>query len=133
MSSSKSKLLAELRLTPIVQVACKKANIGRATYYRWRKEHLEFATDADEALEHSASLVNDMAESQLISAIKDKNMTAIIFWLKNHHKSYEPRLKVGGQLQVGPIDLAPEQLALVTKALTLAGLMPITGEEETNG
>jgi hypothetical protein len=51
MATSKTKLLAELKLTPIIQVACKKANIGRATYYRWRKEDLGFAASADEALE----------------------------------------------------------------------------------
>ena len=35
-----------------------------------------------------------MAESQLLSAIGDKNMTAIIFWLKNHHPTYEARIEV---------------------------------------
>lgn len=123
MSAVKSKLLAELRLTPIVQVACKKANIGRATYYRWRKEDLEFASQADEALEYSASLINDMAESQLISAIKDKNLTAIIFWLKYHHKAYATRVEVDGRLTMENYQLSPEQQGLVRQALSQSALL----------
>lgn len=133
MSASKLKLLTELKLTPIIQVACKKANVGRATYYRWRKEDQDFADAADESLEHSSALINDMAESQLISAIKDKNMTAIIFWLKHHHKAYETRVKVDGQLRVGPVELSVEQTELVTKALKLAGLFSPLEQEKTDG
>ena len=93
-TKDKELLLEQLRKTPIVQVACQKTNVGRATYYRWRKEDKEFSRMADNALAEGNLLVNDMAESQLISAIKDKNLGAIIFWLKNRHPAYTT--KIGG-------------------------------------
>ena len=87
IDSNKELLIEQLKKTPIVQVACEKVGVGRATYYRWRKEDEEFAKLADEAISEGNFLVNDMAESQLMSAIRDKNLTAIIFWLKHHPAS----------------------------------------------
>lgn len=84
----KELLLKELKIKPIVQTACQKVGIGRATYYRWKEEDHIFASKAEEALEEGCLVINDLAESNLISEIEDKNMTAIIFWLKYHHKSY---------------------------------------------
>src|SRR3990167_8749151 len=93
-TKSKELLLEILKKTPIVQIACEKAGVGRASYYRWRKEDAEFTQQSDQALLDGNLLVNDMAESQLMSAIKDKNMTAIIFWLKHHHPAYLTRVEV---------------------------------------
>lgn len=84
----KSIFLDCLRTTPIVQTACQKTGISRATFYRWRKENPSFKEISDIALKKGIHFINDLAESQLISSIKDKNMTAIIFWLKHHHKDY---------------------------------------------
>jgi len=125
---SKQKLLDELRLTPIIQLACRKSGASRASYYRWRQESPEFAEAADQALEHSAGLINDLAESQLIAAIKDRNLGAIIFWLRSRHKSYQPRLKVDANVKHETEELTPEQAELVSKALKLAGLLPNEGE-----
>lgn len=83
-------LLEQFKKTPIVQVACEKTGIGRSTYYRWRKNQ-NFKKQAEKALLHGTLLVNDLAESQLISAIKDKNITAIIFWLKNNNPKYSEK------------------------------------------
>jgi hypothetical protein len=35
--------------------------------------------------------MNDIAESKLLSAVKDGNMTAIIFWLKNNNPRYSDK------------------------------------------
>lgn len=125
-------LLAQLRKTPIVELACDKIDIGRATYYRWRASDPEFAHEADEAIMEGSLLINDIAESQLMSAIREKNLTAIIFWLRNHHPSYAAKLEVTARLKADNEVLTPEQEALVTKALRLAALLPDTkaGEEE---
>ncbi len=114
----KALLLEQLVKTPIIQLACEKSGVGRATYYRWRKEDLKFAVQADEALDISVSLMNDMAESQLLSAIKDKNMTAIIFWLKHRHKEYSTKISLTGSLETS-IKLTPEQKKLFKKAVNL--------------
>ena len=111
-------LLEQLKKTPIVQIACEKTDVGRSTYYRWRDEDKEFAKRADEALQEGSLLVNDMAESQLLSAVRDKNMTAIIFWLKHHHKAYANRLEISAVKPEEEV-LTPEQEQLIQKALTI--------------
>lgn len=111
-------LLEQLKKTPIVQIACEKIGIGRSTYYRWRDDDKEFAKLADKALHEGSLLVNDLAESQLLSAVRDKNMTAIIFWLKHHHKAYANRLEISA---VKPEEeaLTIEQEDLIQKALAI--------------
>lgn len=112
-------LLSHLRKTPIIQLACEKSGVGRATYYRWRNEDREFAKEADEALHEGISLMNDFAESQLISSIKDKNMTAIIYWLKHRHKDYSTRVELTGEIKTELGKLTPEQEKLIDKAINL--------------
>lgn len=85
---NKENLIEQLRTIPVIQVACQKAGVGRATYYRWRGEDEDFKKRADEALNEGTFFINDLAESKLISAIKDGNMTAIIYWLKSHNPAY---------------------------------------------
>lgn len=122
-AKDKKLLLEKLCKTPIVEAVCKQTNIPRSTYYRWRKEDTEFAEAADKALEHSSALINDLAESQLINAIKSQNMTAIIFWLKHHHKNYTTRVEIDGRLAMENYQLSPEQSELVQKALEQSGLL----------
>ncbi len=117
-SAQKSLMIEQLKKTPIVQVACEKTGISRATYYRWYKADKEFAKKSDEALCEGSSLVNDMAESQLMAAIRDKNMTAIVFWLKHHHALYAPTMQIKHTIEDD--NLTPEQEALVRNALRLA-------------
>jgi ACT domain-containing protein len=119
-------LLMQLKKTPIVQVACEKTGISRATYYRWRKEDPEFADKADIAIDEGLNLINDMAESQLISAIKDRNLTGIIFWLKNHHKNYSPKLEV--TTKNGDIPITDEQREIIKQSLDMA--FGLNSEEE---
>jgi len=123
-SKNKEQLLEILKKTPIVQIACEKAGVGRASYYRWRKEDAEFAQQSDQALLDGSLLVNDMAESQLMSAIKDKNMTAIIFWLKHHHSAYATKVEVTTTSKDQTIHLTDEQKELLNKALEMAALIP---------
>jgi hypothetical protein len=130
--ADKKKLLVQLRKTPIIEVAVKKVNLPRSTYYRWVKSDPIFADACAEAIEESVGLINDMAESQLISAIKDKNMTAIMFWLKANHRNYITRLKIDARLQREPEELTPEQAAIVEQALKHAGLLLPTSEETSD-
>jgi len=124
----KSKLIEQIKKTPIIQIACEKTGISRATYYRWRKSDRKFMESSEEALIDGVALVNDMAESQLISAIRDQNMTAVIFWLKNHHKNYKNKIELSGSVSTSR-DLTPEEEEMINNALLHAG---ITGNLQSN-
>jgi hypothetical protein len=124
MKSAKQRklLLEQLRKTPIVQVACQKLDIHRATFYRWREDPA-FAEEADRAIAEGATMINDMAESQLIAAIQEKNLGAIQFWLKHHHAKYGNRVELSGRIETDAT-LSPEQEELVRKALKMVGIAP---------
>ncbi len=131
ITQDKAKMLEQLKKTPIVQIACERIGVPRSTYYRWRKDDAGFASDCDTAISESSGLINDMAESQLITAIKDGNMTAIIYWLKHHHNTYATRIELSGTLKHETEPLTTEQQAVVMRALELAGMNP-TLEKKQN-
>lgn len=118
----KEEVLEILRRTPIVQTACSKAGISRASFYRWKSESKTFAKQADEALAEGCELINDLSESQLLTAIKNQNMTAIQFWLRNRHKAYAEKLRVMAEVEHKESPLTSSQRALIKKALSLAGI-----------
>jgi len=120
-SKQKELFIEQLKKTPIIQVVCEKVGITRTTYYRWHKADKKFAEEADMALADGSGLVNDLAESQLMTAIRNGNLTAIIFWLKHHHRTYANRVELSLQQPVSE-ELTPEQEAIVKKALALASL-----------
>lgn len=122
---TKKLVLEQLRKTPIVQVVCEKLEISRMTYYRWKQEDKEFAKATEEAIIDGMHLVNDLAESQLVGAIKDKNFAAIAYWLRHHHPSYANKLEIEHALK--DETLSPEQEALVRRGLLFA-----SGELEIN-
>ena len=128
---TESLFLEQLKKTPIVQIACEKLGIGRATFYRWKEEDVEFSKQVDAAIFDGRLMVNDLAESQLIGAVKDRDMRAIIYWLRHHHVDYRNRLEIEGTLNT-IYELSDEQKALVAKALALAdvNLTPYENEED---
>lgn len=130
---TKTLILEQLRKTPIVEAACQKVGVSRMTFYRWKDEDKYFAKDVDQALLDGRLLVSDLAESQLISAVKDRNLSAVIYWLKNHHASYKNRVEIEGAVSAVH-ELSPEQEALMQKAFALAGihLPDHTNEKEDN-
>lgn len=115
-------LLEQLKKVPIVSIACEKSGIGRATYYRWKKEDADFSKAADEALTEGTHLVNDMAESQLLAAIRDNNLGAVMYWLKHRNPNYNNKLEVTARIKQDNDTLTPEQEAAITEALNMASL-----------
>jgi hypothetical protein len=116
---SKKILVENLRKTPIISVVCEKLGIGRASYYRWREDP-EFARACDLAINEGSQVVNDLAEAQLLTAIKNGNLGAIIFWLKNRHSMYRTRVELSS---VNNFELSEEQQKKINKALLLSGLV----------
>lgn len=121
-TAQKALFIDLLKKTPIVQVVCEKVGITRTTYYRWHKADKEFAESADMALADGAGLINDMAESQLITAVRDGNLSAVMYWLKSHHRMYANRVELAIDQKPNE-ELTPEQEEIVRKALALASLI----------
>ena len=82
-----------LERTPIAESACQKVGIHRSTYYRWLQSDPEFQRRVKEALEIGRDTVSDVAESQLISQIKDGHHGATKYWLSNNSDRYGRRKK----------------------------------------
>ena len=66
-----------------VSEACKENNIGRCTFYEWKKTNKEFDKKVNEICEAQIDLV----ESQLIENIKIGKEASIIFYLKTKGKT----------------------------------------------
>jgi hypothetical protein len=120
-NSGKALIIEGLRKTPIIQLVCEKNGIGRTTFYRWKKEDKKFSEQVDKAFLEGRLFINDIAESQLISGIKDKSMQAIFFWLRNNHPVYADKLELKGKIE-HTHELTKEQKQIVKQAVKLASL-----------
>lgn len=116
----KREFLEHLRKIPIIQVACEKSGVSRATVYRWREKEVKFRKELKEALSEGEALINDMSESQLISLIREKSYSAISFWLRNRHQKFRDRIDVNAVVKSPPEKLTPEQATLMREALKMA-------------
>jgi hypothetical protein len=110
----------ELEKVPIVQVACEKCGVSRNSVYRWRKTDKAFCKKMDEALTNGVSLVNDMSETQLLTLIKEKNYSAISFWLRHRNDNYKDKIEVTTREESEA--LTPSQAKIVRNALKLASI-----------
>ncbi len=126
----KQLILEHLKKFPIIEVACSKSGVGRSTFYRWRKEDAEFGRQVDLAIEDGIKLINDMAESQLLTAIKEGNISAIFYWLNHRHPSYGNKLKIISNSRFDDKPLNEEQINAIKTAL---GLIKMKGGENKNG
>ena len=122
-------LVEALKEMPIVQIACKRAGVSRATYYRWRKEDKDFLRQSEDAMVQGFEFINDMSESQIVTLIKEKKLQAMVIWLKHHHPRYGSKVR-----SYSPVtqreDLTPEENSILLEALKLASGGII--EEELN-
>lgn len=84
----RNKFLEELRRVPVVRVACKNSGISHNSVYRWYNEDPEFKKDMDQALSEGEDMINDLAESKLLTLINDTHFSAIRFWLTSRHSAY---------------------------------------------
>ncbi len=125
----KAALIEQLRKTPVIQIACEKVGVSRMTFYRWRRDDETFASEADEALADGKSLVNDLAESQLLSALKDGDPWSIQYWLRHHHAEYSNKLEITAK--TSSETLTPEQQEQLNRALEFAGVLPQTSPEDS--
>jgi hypothetical protein len=119
---NKDLLIEQFKKIPIVQIACEKVGVARSSYYRWRKDDPEFAEKADQALVGGRMLINELAESQLVSLIQERNLGAIRFWLSCNDKNYKNKVEVSGNIKT-ETKLSPDQEDEIVRALKLAKLV----------
>jgi cobalamin biosynthesis protein CobT len=122
MVKEKKLMLEQLERTPNIQIACGRVGIGRATHHRWCKNDAEYGKKAEAAITEGVSIVNDLAESQLITAIREKDMRAITLWLKKHHPTYMDRPETVKEEVEKDRPLTEEENALVCKILGITEL-----------
>jgi predicted DNA-binding transcriptional regulator AlpA len=129
---TKKVLLEQLRQMPIIEIACKKSGVSRATFYRWKKEDSEFEKLAEVAITEGEGFITDLSESQLISLIKDRSFPAIQLWLKHHNNKYKTKVEISGSLLQIREELTQEETDVLRQALELAGFEENTIQESQN-
>ncbi len=87
----KDNLIEQLKLNSIVALACQNAKVSRATYYRWLEKDEKFRQKAEEAKSEGFDVINDLAESKLIVAIKNGDFKAINYRLSRCHPTYSDK------------------------------------------
>ena len=87
----KELILEQLRKLPIIEAACQKLEISRMTFYRLKKSDQKLVKEVEEAMQEGYLLINDLAENQLIGEVKERNLQAVVYWLRSHHRLYKPR------------------------------------------
>jgi hypothetical protein len=116
-SKLQDQFFEELKTIPIIQVACEKTGVSRNSVYRWKKEDKSFSKKMDQAMSDGVAFVNDMSESQLLTMIKEKNWSAISFWLRHRNDNYKEKIEVTTKNEDEELTLA--QKKIIKNALSL--------------
>jgi len=89
--SKKASFIKELEDHPLVERACRKVGVSRATYYRWRQEDSVFRMDVEIAQERGRDKLTDFAESKLLELMNNSHYPSIVYWLSRNSKRYRPQ------------------------------------------
>ena len=116
-SKLQDQFFEELKTIPIIQVACEKTGVSRNSVYRWKKEDKSFSKKMDQAMSDGVAFVNDMSESQLFTMIKEKNWSAISFWLRHRNDNYKEKIEVTTKNEDEELTLT--QKKIIKNALSL--------------
>lgn len=120
--AEKKKFLEALRENHIVLAACRKMNVSKTTYYRWRQEDSAFAIEADLAIREGIEMVNDAAESNIITEIKNRDKDASKFWLKHRHPAYATKVQIENKPPEDPT--TPEEDAAIARIEEMINASP---------
>lgn len=118
----KQALIEQLRRLPVREVAYDKVGISRMTAHRWRKASKKFASEMDAAIEEGYEFVCGMAESQLISLVRQGKFEALRFVLQHNSPRYANKLELRGSVTHRHRELTPEQRKAIATALKLTAL-----------
>jgi transposase len=87
-SQTSEKFLEVLETTPFIHHASKKVGIGRATIYRWMKDHPEFKKKVEKAMSRGRDNLVELAESVLVKKIHKEDLGAVKYFLSHNSKRY---------------------------------------------
>lgn len=96
----KQAIIEALKEMPIARVACKRAGVSRATYYRWRNEDKKFLQECYGAISIGIEAINEMSDSQLIALIGEKSLQAIKWWQQHNHERYGAKARTNPAAEV---------------------------------
>lgn len=122
----KQLVIENLKRLPVIEAACAKSVVSRATFYRWKEQDSEFAEAAEKAQKEGDALISDMAVSKVIKWINDDNLSAAQYWLNHRDPRFGNKVEISTNTKTQEA-LTPEQQEAVKKALVLTGL----AEEES--
>ncbi len=126
----KQALLDQLRRLPIREVAYEKVGVSRMTCSRWRKVSKKFADEMDEATNEGREFINGLAESQVISLIRQGKLEAARLWLQHNSPRYANKLELSGTVATKEAPMTKEEKALHLQALRYSSL-GLYGKEKT--
>lgn len=89
-----------------VSATCTALGISRQTFYNWKNGDAELRAMLEEAEE----AIIDFAESKLVEAIGDGDMTAIIFFLKTKGKKRGYVEKVENDVSINAFEKLMQEL-----------------------
>lgn len=84
----KTRVVDELRINPVVEAACRKSGLPRATFYRWLEDDDSFYSDVELAQAQGRERVNDMAESEVMKGIGRGDFRYVKYWLEHNSRRY---------------------------------------------
>lgn len=118
----RAALLAQLERTPIIELACDKVKVSRTTFYRWVHANKDFAKDVEKSLVTGREFINDLAESQVISLIRQGEIAAMRLWLQHNSHRYANKLELTGTVTTKEEPLTKMEKALLRKAFKHSSL-----------
>lgn len=117
----KEAVIENLKRMPIIEIACNKSSVSRATYYRWKEQDSAFSQAVDKAQEEGEALIRDVAVSKIIKGINDDNLTAAMYWLNHRDPRFSNKVEISTTTKPQEA-LSKEQEEVVKQALVLTGL-----------
>lgn len=127
IKKQKEDLVEQLKKNPVIQIACEKLEIGRATHYRWYTDDKEYARAVDTAINEGVTFVAEFAESQLFNAVRNNEPWAVSMVLKAMHPRYKNKIEINGNIVHTTRELTAEDEELIKESLRLA--LPINKEQ----
>ncbi len=118
-STMRQAILEQLERTPIIELACDKVGVSRTTFYRWIHSNKVFAAAVEKSMTTGREFINDLAESQVLTLIKQGEIKAIRLWLQHNSARYANKIEVSSTVST---ELSTDQKKVIRDALNLSSV-----------